>query len=239
MPLRFRVRATLALALSAALLTALAPALVAEEAALTEDEKILYALGFAMAGNLQQLSLTEEELVTVQRGIADGALAREAEVDLQEWGPKLQAALQARASKQAETEKVAGSEHLAMLAAEEGAETTESGLVYRELTAGDGASPAASDKVSVHYVGELRDGTVFDSSRERGQPATFPLTGVIRCWTEGLQKMKVGGTSVLGCPSDIAYGDQGRPGIPGGAALVFEVELLGIEGTPAAAGSEG
>ncbi len=101
--------------------------------------------------------------------------------------------------------------------------------MYQEIKAGTGEAPKASDKVKVHYKGTLTDGTVFDSSVERNQPATFPLTGVIKCWTEGVQLMKVGGKSKLICPSDLAYGDAGRPPtIKGGATLVFEVELLEI-----------
>jgi FKBP-type peptidyl-prolyl cis-trans isomerase FkpA len=102
-------------------------------------------------------------------------------------------------------------------------------MVYIPVAAGTGASPKATDTVNVHYHGTLRDGTVFDSSVERGEPISFPLNGVIACWTEGLQKMKVGGKAKLVCPSDTAYGDAGQGPIPGGAALVFEVELLGIE----------
>jgi FKBP-type peptidyl-prolyl cis-trans isomerase FkpA len=107
---------------------------------------------------------------------------------------------------------------------------TESGLVYRELKAGAGASPAATDTVKVHYRGTLVNGTEFDSSYKRNEPAQFALNGVIRCWTEGVQKMKPGGKSVLVCPSDLAYGDGGRPSIPGGATLVFEIELLEVVG---------
>jgi FKBP-type peptidyl-prolyl cis-trans isomerase FkpA len=113
-------------------------------------------------------------------------------------------------------------------AAEPGAERTPSGLIYRELTLGNGPMPAASNTVRVHYRGTLVDGTPFDSSYERNEPAEFPLTRVISCWTEGVQKMRVGGKSQLVCPATIAYGAEGRPGIPGGATLVFEVELLGI-----------
>jgi FKBP-type peptidyl-prolyl cis-trans isomerase FkpA len=113
---------------------------------------------------------------------------------------------------------------------EPGARMTAIGSVYKELTPGTGASPKATDTVKVNYRGAFMDGTEFDSSYKRGQPAEFPLNRVIRCWTDGLQMMKVGGKSRLVCPSDTAYGDAGRPGIPGGATLVFEVELLGIGG---------
>ena len=103
--------------------------------------------------------------------------------------------------------------------------------MYRELKAGSGASPSASDVVKVHYRGTLVDGTEFDSSYKRNEPATFPLNRVIPCWTEGVQKMKVGGKSQLVCPAGIAYGDRGSPPvIPGGATLIFEIELLGIGG---------
>jgi FKBP-type peptidyl-prolyl cis-trans isomerase FkpA len=96
------------------------------------------------------------------------------------------------------------------------------------MKAGAGASPAATDTVKVNYKGTLVNGTEFDSSYSRKAPAQFALNGVIRCWTEGLQKMKVGGKAVLTCPSDLAYGDRGHPPIPGGATLIFDVELLDI-----------
>ena len=97
------------------------------------------------------------------------------------------------------------------------------------VVVGTGRSPTAEDTVRVHYHGTFRDGRVFDSSVDRGEPISFPLNGVISCWTEGVQKMKVGGKAKLVCPSDTAYGDAGQGPIPGGAALTFEVELLGIE----------
>jgi len=122
-----------------------------------------------------------------------------------------------------------GQAFLDKAAAEPGATKTSSGLIYRELKPGTGASPKASDVVKVHYRGTLTDGTEFDSSYKRNVPATFPLGQVIPCWTEGVQRMKVGGMSQFVCPSSIAYGDRGSPPvIPGGATLVFEVELLGI-----------
>jgi FKBP-type peptidyl-prolyl cis-trans isomerase FkpA len=121
--------------------------------------------------------------------------------------------------------------YLDKAAAEPGAVRTPSGLIYHELNAGSGPSPKATDTVKVHYRGSLVDGTVFDSSYDRNEPAEFPLNQVIRCWTEGVQKMKVGGKSRLVCPASIGYGERGSPpSIPGGATLVFEVELLGIRG---------
>ena len=117
----------------------------------------------------------------------------------------------------------------ARAAAEPGATATPSGLVYRGLVAGSGPSPAATDTVRVHYRGTLADGTEFDSSHKRGQPAEFPLNRVIPCWTEGVQRMKVGGKAKLTCPPGIAYGARGAAGvIPPNATLQFEVELLGI-----------
>ena len=114
-------------------------------------------------------------------------------------------------------------------AAEPGAVKTASGLIYKELRAGTGASPSASDTVKVNYRGTLPNGSEFDSSYKRNEPASFPLNRVIPCWTEGVQMMKVGGKAQLTCPAAIAYGDAGSPPvIPGGATLIFEIELLGI-----------
>ena len=107
--------------------------------------------------------------------------------------------------------------------------TTSSGLTYLALVEGTGASPVASDVVKVHYRGTFPDGTEFDSSYKRGQPAEFPLNRVIKCWTEGVQRMKVGGKAKLICPPSIAYGERGAPGaVPPNATLNFEIELLGI-----------
>lgn len=123
----------------------------------------------------------------------------------------------------------AQTEAAAAAAKEEGATTTSSGLVYRSLTEGTGANPGATDTVKVHYRGTLPDGTEFDSSYKRGQPASFPLNRVIPCWTEGVQRMKVGGKAKLTCPPQIAYGARGAGGvIPPNATLMFEVELLGV-----------
>ena len=120
---------------------------------------------------------------------------------------------------------------LTAAAKEAGAVVTSTGLVYRSLKDGTGAKPASADTVNVHYKGMFPDGKEFDSSYSRGKPIEFPLSRVIPCWTEGVQRMAVGGKAKLTCPSAIAYGERGAGGtIPPNATLVFEVELLGISG---------
>jgi len=195
----------------------------------TEQEKTLYALGLIMGGNLASFSLTPAELALVNKGIADAATGAKPLVDLQAYGQKVQELAHSRAMVAAEVEKKKSTAFLENAAKEQGAQKTASGLVYQTMKPGTGPNPAAADTVKVHYQGALTDGTVFDSSVQRGQPVEFPLTQVIPCWTEGVQKMKVGEKAKLTCPSALAYGDQGRPPrIPGGATLVFEVELLDI-----------
>ncbi len=180
-----------------------------------------------MSRQLSQLGLTEPELDIVKRALSDASAGKPA-LDVDVWGPKIEGLVQSRAGSMATKEKTAGKAYADKAATQKGAVRTATGLVYRELTAGSGASPKATDKVKVHYRGTLLNGTEFDSSYKRNAPAEFPLNGVIPCWTEGVQKMKVGGKSALVCPADIAYGDGGRPGIPGGATLLFDVELLSI-----------
>jgi FKBP-type peptidyl-prolyl cis-trans isomerase FkpA len=195
----------------------------------TEEQKTFYALGLMMSQSLNQFALSEAELDMVKAGLTDGVLKRPAKVDPKAIMPKVQQLAQARASVAAEQEKKAGAAFLAKASAEKGAAKTDSGLVMTTLKAGKGAAPKKTDKVKVHYHGTLIDGTVFDSSVQRGEPATFGLDQVIPCWTEGVQHMKVGGKSRLVCPSQLAYGDRGAPPqIKPGATLIFEVELLDI-----------
>lgn len=195
----------------------------------TDDDKTIYALGIAMGSQLAPFNLTASELEIVNLGVADAVLHKEPKVDFNAYRSKIQQLAQSRAATAAAAEKKASASFLEKAAAAKGAKKTASGLIYQEITPGTGAQPKATDKVKVHYQGTLIDGTVFDSSLERGQPVTFPLNGVIPCWSEGVQMMKVGGKSKLICPSDIAYGDRGSPPkIKPGATLVFEVELLDI-----------
>jgi len=204
----------------------------------TDDEKSLYAIGFIVGSrNLGPLNLKPDEMKIVERGLADGASGKKAAMDVEAQMEKVNAFAQGRSSAAADKEKVAGREIAEKAAKEPGAKKFDVDLgggkksffVYKQLKAGDGPGPAASDKVKVNYEGRLMNGTVFDSSYKRGTPAEFPLNGVIKCWTEGVQKMKVNEKARLTCPSDVAYGNQGHPpGIPGGATLVFDVELLGI-----------
>lgn len=223
-----------AIALTLALLLAV-PAVAAGPAMETEEQKTVYALGLAVAQNLEQFTLSGAELDLVLAGIRDG-LGGKAQLDMGAYRQPIQQLAQARVLATAEAEKKEAAAFIEKFAKEKGAEKTASGLIYVPLKEGSGDAPKATDTVKVHYTGTLRDGTTFDSSAERGQPATFPLNRVIPCWTEGLQKMKVGGKAKLVCPSGIAYGDRGSPPkIKGGAALVFDVELLGIEAPAAAA----
>jgi FKBP-type peptidyl-prolyl cis-trans isomerase FkpA len=202
----------------------------------SEDEKTVYAIGLMMGTNVAKFGLSPSEVEALKQGLIDAATGKKPEVELEAYGPKVQAFAQARMQKAAEEEKTKSASFLETAAKEEGAEKTASGLIYKSLTAGTGAQPAASDTVQVHYRGTLTDGKEFDSSHKRGQPAEFPLNGVIPCWTEGVQKMKVGGKAKLVCPSSIAYGDRGQPPtIPGGATLVFEVELISVKGKDAKA----
>lgn len=195
----------------------------------TDDQKTLYALGLLISQSLGGFTLNESELEMVKSGMTDGVLKKTQKVDLQTFGPKVNQLQQARAAALSETEKKAGAAFLTKAAAESGAKKTESGIIITTIKEGKGANPKATDSVKVHYHGTLIDGTVFDSSVKRGEPATFGLNQVIKCWTEGVQQIKVGGKSKLVCPSNLAYGDRGSPPlIKPGATLVFEVELLEI-----------
>jgi FKBP-type peptidyl-prolyl cis-trans isomerase FkpA len=193
----------------------------------TEDQKTLYALGLLLGRNIKPFDLKPEELAIVKAGLTDAVTDAKPQVELDAYGPKVNELAQKRAASGADDAKKKGQEFADKVSKEKDATKTASGVVIRTITAGAGASPTASDVVKVHYEGKLIDGTVFDSSIKRGQPAEFPLNGVVPCWTEALQKMKKGEKSQVVCPSAVAYGDRGQPpSIPPGATLSFEVELL-------------
>lgn len=202
----------------------------------TEDEKTFYSIGTMFGSRLTQLSMTDDEIDALAQGLRDSAKGDKQKVDPMAYQQKIQDLFKARMEKQAVEVKKKGQEFIENFVKKEGATKTASGLAYKHIKEGTGATPKETDVVKVHYHGTLPDGTVFDSSVERKQEVSFPLNRVIRGWTEGLQLMKVGGKSKFVIPSELGYGDAGAPPkIPGGATLIFEVELLGIEAAPAAA----
>lgn len=196
----------------------------------TEEEKTFYAIGTMFGSRLTQLSMSDAEIDAMAQGLRDAAKNEKQKVDPMAYQQKIQDMFKARMEKQAADVKKKGAEFIENFVKKEGATKTASGLAYKHLVEGTGPSPKETDVVKVHYHGTLMDGTVFDSSRERGKEVSFPLNRVIRGWTEGVQLMKVGGKTKFVIPSDLAYGDAGAPPkIKGGDTLVFEVELLGIE----------
>lgn len=202
----------------------------------TEDQKALYALGADLAKKLSIFELSAEEFEFVKQGMSDAIAGKKLEAEPEAYQQSIGLLFQARMIAAAQRQKLLAKPYLEKAAKEKDAQMMASGLIYQPVKAGTGAQPKSSDIVKVHYTGTFIDGKEFDSSIKRGQPLEFQLGQVIPCWTEGLAKMKVGGKAKLICPSDIAYGDQGRPPIvPGGATLIFEVELLDVKPAPASA----
>jgi FKBP-type peptidyl-prolyl cis-trans isomerase FklB len=195
----------------------------------TEMEKVSYSLGVNVATGVKAQGLDTIDANAVAKAFKDVFEGNDLDISeeesmevLQAYFGKLQAAAQEKAGE-------AGATYLTENAAKEGVITTASGLQYEVLTEGSGAKPTAADQVTVHYHGMLTDGTVFDSSVDRGEPAKFGVTQVIKGWTEALQLMSIGDKWKLTIPSNLAYGDKGAGGSIGpNATLVFEVELLGI-----------
>ena len=223
------------LLLGLAALTLLTPALAQEadtsgdaSAKLEGDSRALYAIGVSIGDQLQTLDVDAEDLEPLVRGLKAAALGQDVAVERSEFQQIIPKFQQARQKRILEEEKAASKAFVEKEAAKEESSQFESGLVLTRLEEGTGESPSATDEVKVHYRGTSRLGEEFDSSIG-GDPAVFPLNKVIKCWTEALQKMKVGGKARIVCPSDIAYGDRGSmPAVKPGAALVFEVELLDI-----------
>ena len=204
----------------------------------TDEQKALYAIGVHIAKQLDFFNFTADEFEFVQQGISDKVNGKKILADPEAYKQQISDLAQTRVKVSAEKEKAKSKDFLENAAKEKGAQKTDSGLIYIPITAGTGKQPKSTDVVKVHYVGTLVDGKEFDSSIKRGQPIEFPLNQVIKCWSEGVSKMKVGGKAKLICPSNIAYGDEGRPPIiPGGATLIFEVELLDTKAGGAAPGA--
>lgn len=200
---------------------------------MTQDEKISYALGADVGGAFKGMGINLKAESFTQ-GVID-ALAGQikfSKEELQSIFEIVNQKVQENQNNATAGEKEKGAKFLAENKKQEGVVETPSGLQYKVVKMGDGPKPTANDKVKVHYHGTLLDGTVFDSSVERGEPITFPLNGVIRGWTEGVQLMPTGSKFIFYIPSDLAYGDRGAGQlIKGGATLIFEVELLEINPT--------
>ena len=201
------------------------------------EQKYSYALGKDIGGSLGQLPKDVDQEYLFQ-GVRDGLNGAEGLMNdeeklavLNEFRTQMQAAQMEKQQAAASENKSKGDAFRKTNSEKEGVKTTDSGLQIEVITEGEGDSPKAEDTVTVHYTGTLIDGTEFDSSHKRGQPATFPLNGVIKGWTEGLQQMKVGGKYRLVIPPELAYGPNGAGGQIGpNSTLVFEIDLIGIEG---------
>ena len=202
----------------------------AADAPKTDEQKTLYAIGLVVSRSISIFNLTPAELELVKQGLTDAVNGNKPAVELVAYNDKVQEL--ARVRRKIQGEKVAGvnKEFLEKAALEKGAVKSATGMVYQSLKEGNGPVPGPTDTVKVQYRGTLPDGREFDSSYKRGKPTELRLDGVIKCWTEGLQKMKVGGTARLVCPAAIAYGDVGAGDlILPGATLAFEIELLEIK----------
>lgn len=207
----------------------------AEPALDNQDQKVSYGMGLVlgerMKNDLPDLQM-DQFLQGIQDGNEGGDAARmsreEIQAALQEYQQKLQKEQMAKVEEMAGENKKKGEEYLAKNAKRDGVKTTDSGLQYEVVEEGDGPMPSDADSVTVHYTGELLNGEVFDSSRERGEPVTFQLSQVIPGWTEGLQLMKEGGRYKFYIPSDLAYGPGGNRSIGPNETLVFDVELIKV-----------
>lgn len=198
---------------------------------MTFQEKVSYIIGRDMATNLKKQGIDIEAASFTQglNDVLEGKPSSLSQAEVQQAMTQLQQEMSQKQGASSTENQKAGEAFLAENKNKEGVETLPSGLQYQILKEGTGKSPSASDQVTTHYHGTLIDGTVFDSSYERGQPATFPVNGVIAGWTEALQKMKEGAKWRLFIPSDLAYGSQGAGDVIGpNSTLIFDVELISV-----------
>ncbi len=216
---------------------AIQPARAADESLKTDKEKASYSIGFDLGKNLKNAGV-EVDFTAITAGIKDGSGGATGKLTQQEMMAAMQLLrkeISDRQAVKAAAAKEAGIKFLAENGKKAGVKTTASGLQYKVIKDGTGKMPKDGDTVVTHYAGTLIDGTEFDSSYKRNEPATFPVNGVIKGWTEALKLMKEGAKWQLFIPSDLAYGPQGNSGIPPDSTLVFDIELIKIEGaTPPA-----
>jgi FKBP-type peptidyl-prolyl cis-trans isomerase FkpA len=207
-----------------------APAFAADKPK-TDEQKTLYAIGLSLYRTLSVFNLTPAELAYVKEGLVDAGSGKTPEVDLEAYTGKVQELALARRKAEGEKQAAGYKGFIDKVAKEKkGAVKTDSGMVYLSLKEGSGISPGPADTVKVNYRGTLPDGKEFNNSYESGAPVEIRLDSAIKCWTEGLQKMKTGGKAELVCPQDLAYGDAGAGDlILPGATLVFEVELVEVK----------
>lgn len=197
----------------------------------SDKQKASYSIGYSMAANVRREFGDDMDLAAFQAGIADQLGGSDSQIGDAEANAALQALVESRqAAQQAKASEniTVGKEFLAENGQREGVVTLPSGLQYEVLTAAEGEKPSAADRVTTHYRGTLIDGTQFDSSYDRGQPATFPLNGVIAGWTEALQLMSPGAKWRLFIPPELAYGERAQGPIPANSTLIFDVELIEI-----------
>lgn len=196
----------------------------------TDKDKASYAIGQQIGSNLkaQNIDIDPEVLAMSIKDVASGKESKMTQEEQQQAMMKLQEDLMKSQQAEAEKSKADGQAFLDKNKTAEGVKVTASGLQYQVITEGKGKSPGLEDTVKAHYTGTLINGQKFDSSYDRGQPAEFPVSGVIRGWTEALQMMKPGGKVKLWIPAELGYGPSARPGIPANSVLVFDVELVEV-----------
>ncbi len=192
------------------------------------QQQVAYGIGLDLGRRLRADGM-KIDLRAIVSGLRDGLTGAEPKMTDEQIAAVMTQFQRQRMSGLAQANQAEGEAFLKENGAKEGVQTTESGLQYLVLEEGDGPSPTAEDTVKCHYEGTFINGEVFDSSYKRGEPTTFPVGGVISGWTEALQMMKVGSTWQVFVPGSIAYGEDGRPGIPPNTTLIFKIELLGIE----------